>query len=340
MNSGNEPPVGAESTFEMLWDCKHCGQKKLLGLSHRCCPNCGAPQDAGARYFPSDEDKVAVQNHPYMGADVACPACQSWNSRAAKCCRQCGGPLAAGASAQLRSDQVQPLGGTPAQAAPAMPARRSRAWIWALLAAAVVLIGGIVAVLSLKRSGSFQVTAHTWTRTIDVERQSLVRNSAWCDSLPMGAHELGRHKEQRGATKVADGQDCQMRKKDNGDGTFRQVKECQPKYKDQPVYADRCDYEALAWTTERTAKAEGALASPPAWPPTNLRMPGSCNGCEREGSRSETYTVMFRDEATKENLTCSTSQATWAAMHDGSRWDGSVSRVTNAVDCDSLQPRR
>ncbi len=43
----------SEKTYEMLWDCKYCGQRKNLGLSHRHCPNCGAPQDPAARYYPT-----------------------------------------------------------------------------------------------------------------------------------------------------------------------------------------------------------------------------------------------------------------------------------------------
>ena len=57
-----------ESTFEMLWDCKFCGQKKLLGLTHRFCAGCGAPQDPAARYFPADHEKVAVKDSPFVGS--------------------------------------------------------------------------------------------------------------------------------------------------------------------------------------------------------------------------------------------------------------------------------
>jgi len=53
----------------MLWDCEFCGTKKLLGKTHRFCPNCGAQQDPKARYFPSDEEKVAVKDHVYVGVD-------------------------------------------------------------------------------------------------------------------------------------------------------------------------------------------------------------------------------------------------------------------------------
>ncbi len=61
--------VSTEPVYEMLWDCRHCGSKKLLGLTHRHRPQCGAPQNPSERYFPSEDEKVAVQNHVYYGAD-------------------------------------------------------------------------------------------------------------------------------------------------------------------------------------------------------------------------------------------------------------------------------
>jgi hypothetical protein len=59
-------PEGAnEAVYEMIWDCKFCGQKKLLGLTHRFCAGCGAPQDPASRYFPPDSEKVAVHDHEF-----------------------------------------------------------------------------------------------------------------------------------------------------------------------------------------------------------------------------------------------------------------------------------
>lgn len=88
-----------DPVYEMLWDCKFCGQKKLLGLTHRFCAGCGAPQDPAARYFPPDDEKVAVLDHPFVGADLACPACKQPMSRAAKCCTHCGSPIDRGPAA-------------------------------------------------------------------------------------------------------------------------------------------------------------------------------------------------------------------------------------------------
>ena len=58
--------MATEKRYEMLWDCPRCETPKLLGLSHRNGPTCGAPQDPTKRYFPKDEDKVAVEDHPFV----------------------------------------------------------------------------------------------------------------------------------------------------------------------------------------------------------------------------------------------------------------------------------
>ena len=45
--------VVSEGFYEMLWDCDHCDTKGLLAKSQRHCANCGAPQSAYKRYFPT-----------------------------------------------------------------------------------------------------------------------------------------------------------------------------------------------------------------------------------------------------------------------------------------------
>src|SRR5687768_8288081 len=93
------------NVYEMLWDCKFCGTKKLLGKTHRFCPNCGGQQDPSCRYFPADAEKVAVQDHVYVGADKICPACQSVSAASAEFCGNCGSPLDKAASAQTLGER-------------------------------------------------------------------------------------------------------------------------------------------------------------------------------------------------------------------------------------------
>ncbi|HEX3596887.1 MAG TPA: hypothetical protein VHU80_17380, partial [Polyangiaceae bacterium] len=108
-------PMGP--VYEMLWDCRFCGAKKLLGLTHRHCPNCGAPQSAEQRYFPSDADKVPAKEHEYFGADVVCVHCGVANSKNSKHCAGCGAPLERAPEIARREDQVDAGPGFPVHAA-------------------------------------------------------------------------------------------------------------------------------------------------------------------------------------------------------------------------------
>src|SRR5580658_2753628 len=85
--------VESEGFYEMLWDCAHCGTKGLLGKSQRRCPECGAPQDADKRYFPTDEQKQLAVGHVYVGADAHCPSCAAAMGAKVKNCTQCGSPM-------------------------------------------------------------------------------------------------------------------------------------------------------------------------------------------------------------------------------------------------------
>lgn len=353
---------GAEdAVYQMLWDCKYCGQKKLLGLTHRFCANCGGPQDPGARYFPSDEEKIAVHDHPYVGADVTCPACRQPMSRAAKCCTNCGSPIDKGSAVALRSDVVVPApGGLPgsnpaiptghvapgftagppggAAAGAPEPAKSRGGLVFGIVAAIVAgLVGLLLVAIFWKREATLDVTAHTWERTVEVERFDVARRSAWCDELPFGAREVARHREKRSTKQVKDGETCQTRKKDRGDGTYKEVRECTPRYRDEPVMGDRCEYEITEWHPVRTLAERGSsLKDTPRWPVASLRS-GTCLGCEREGARKETYTLRFVDRRSGEEATCNLAQNRWAATPDGARFKAKVRVMTGGVDCDALE---
>lgn len=326
--------------YEMLWDCKFCGQRKLLGLTHRFCANCGAPQDPAKRYYPADDEKVAVKDHPFAGADVTCPACGHAMGRAAKCCTHCGGPIAAGKEVGRREDVVVP--DTPAPAAAPAPQAKRSPWFGVMVGGAVVLVLGIVGVVLAmvlwKRTGLYEVTGHTWERTIAIERFGAVKKRAWCDELPASARVMSRSREARGSTKVPDGESCQTRKKDMGNGTFKEIRECTPKFKDQPVLADRCEFEAEEWQAARTLSEKGTSPKdPPRWPAVTLARTGACVGCERPGARSETYELVLRDTRSGSATTCKLPEARWATFAKGSRWQGTARVMTGGVDCDGLK---
>ncbi len=75
------------------------------------------------------------------------------------------------------------------------------------------------------------------------------------------------------------------------------------------------------------------------WPAVTLASSGCRTpGCEREGARSETYTVVFKDQA-GESYRCDLAQNAWSSFADGKRYSGKLRALTGSLDCDSLLPR-
>src|SRR5690606_24397397 len=150
------------------------------------------------------------------------------------------------------------------------------------------------------------------------------RESAWCDQLPAMARELSRHREVRSHEQVRDGETCSTRRVDQGDGTFKEVKHCEPRYKSREIYDYRCDYEVNKWTNARTAERRGqSLAAKPEWPALNLTAACSRVGCERQGKKHEDYVLQLK--ASDGNLqTCSIPETRWANAALGQSYTGSV----------------
>jgi hypothetical protein len=316
-----------EKTYEMFWDCEYCGQRKLLGVTHRHCANCGGPQNPGKRYFPPENEKVAVQDHQFVGADLLCPSCREAQSAAANCCTNCGGPLKEGKQAARVADQLM---GASAVAAPAPAAappapKKSHTWIFAVVGAVVVLIVGIFVVRACwTKEAALEVSGHSWVREIAIEQHEEVEENGACKSMPSGAKELKRTKPEPS---------CVTRKVDQGDGSYKEKRECTDA-------EEQCDYKVSRWTISRTVKEEGkGLDSEPKWPDVKLTKAGSCVGCEREGARSESFLVHFSDAKAKDELSCRFENAErWSSFKPKSRWRGNVRMVGGDLDCGSLQP--
>ena len=332
-----------EPVFEMLWDCRYCGATKLLGLTHRHCPSCGAPQDANARYFPPENEKVAVQDHEFVGADVVCRYCTAASSQRAHNCGRCGAPLAEGASAQTQTAEAGQQSGSNAHAFAAAPLSeppRRPVWKIALPILALVTVAVVVLLVVWKKDRAFVVAAHSWQRKVTVERLGPVRESAWCSELPADARELGRRQERHGSKQVPDGEDCKTHKQDRGDGTFKEERVCTPRFKDEPVYADKCDFTIVKWSKLRDEVAQGSAASPaPHWPAVALANAGcSAPGCEREGPHGQSYTVVFKDNR-GESYRCDFPEPAWSGFVDGKRYAGKLRALVGSLDCSSLVAR-
>jgi len=316
---------GTEKTYEMMWDCEYCGSQKLLGVTHRYCPECGAPQNPDKRYFPPDDQKVAVEDHQYVGADVHCPACGEAMSAAVKHCSNCGSPMDGSKAAARQADQVVGPGGVvqqgpgPGGGVPPEPKADEKYgtpwWIWAV-------VGVVVVNMFWTKSAALSVTGHTWTRTIAVERFDEVQDKSACNDMPSGAKVVKRTKGQK---------KCKTRKVDQGDGTFKEKQECT-----EPV--EQCTYRITKWKEVRSEKATGGLDDEPRWPKVSLKKPGTCVGCERQGDKRESYEVTFEDEKSGDEHSCSfSSAATWKSFEKGSKWVGQTGMIGGDLKCDELK---
>lgn len=352
------PPPGYDrveqtGVFQMLWDCKYCNTKKLLGVTHKFCPNCGSAQDATARYFPSDEEAIAVEDHEYTGADKKCGNCGTPNAAKAEFCTQCGSPMKDAKSVAMRSEQTTAEGtqfGADSKSAaktdfeaqksgipttPPEPPKSKKWWIIGGSVAAAAVIG-LVASFFVTSTVDVRVDGHSWEKRVAIEAYKPRVETSWCDAKPFNAYSITTRREVRSYNQVADGETCNNVRVDRGNGTFSTEKRCKTKYKKEPVYDSKCYYKVDRWGPERDIVAKGTLKETPAWPAVNIRT-GNCLGCERESGRSETFSLALTQvkKADKKH-NCSYKEAQWRSIPDGAVKKIKV-RLIGGAKCETLQ---
>lgn len=357
--------VTVEGVYEMLWDCKYCGTEKLLGKTHKFCPVCGAQQDPEWRYYPSDEEKVAVNDHVFVGADKICPNCSSLNVADAEFCTRCGAPQSAASAVKaqaaraaagnslsgVQSFQMEDLDAR--QMAEKFPHLRPKAaskrprWLFPVIGAVVLaIIAFALFAVFAKREETGFVSALDWQRTIDVERFTAVQGSQVCPA-PSDAYNVTSRYEQVGSRQVPDGETCSNRQVDQGDGTFRQERVCTTRYRSEPIYDDVCYYTVNRWGYSRSIEANSATSANLAWPVTNLNSAvgssSQCNGvlpvlgCEKEGSRKEVYQVTITMDNGR-TQTCEVPFEQWQDITVETTFTFKVRIIGGGIDCSTLQP--
>ncbi len=363
--------MAEEAIYEMLWDCEYCNTKKLLGKTHRHCPNCGATQDPARRYFPSDQDKVAVKDHVYFGADKVCPFCQTANGANATFCGNCGGSLDGSKEVVKRSDRIAGQGedsvakakseleekanpGKVGESSPSdlafpdsqfiKPHPKTPTWIkWTLSIIGISALSFFLLAIFWTESVEVQVTGHTWKRSIEIEKFLPKQDSEWCDAKPLAAYNISRKSEVRSTRQVADGETCTTVQRDKGDGTFSESESCTTNYTSEPVYDDKCYYTIDRWSSEKTESTEGkSITDEPYWPALSLNSCFSEKiGCEREGSKNEIYLVLL-SEASGDSKgkvhDCDFEQATWKQYQVGSIYSAEKSVIMDSISCSELKP--
>jgi len=344
-----------EGTYEMLWDCKYCGTQKLLGKTHRFCPQCGATQDPEWRYYPSDDEKIAVRDHVYVGADHTCPACGTLQAANVEFCTRCGAPQtdAARVKVQQARTSAQAFGAddlslrqqrefdaaTGRQSLASQGTSKGGANKGLIIGAAVIgiaLVGFLLYALFATREATVTVTDFTWERAVTVEQLVPVPGKVACNAVPIGAYNIVSRVEQIGSRQVPDGETCTNRQVDQGDGTFRSERVCVPKYRSEPVYGEMCSFVTNQWLNDRNVTANGARGTAPYWPEVKLAREGNCVGCERVGAQTETFTAQFVD-ADGKTFACEVPKAFWDETAVRTTFKIQVKQIGGAPNCNSLE---
>ncbi len=316
----------SQGFFEMLWDCEHCDARGLYARSQRYCAHCGAPQNPDKRYFPEPGQERRVDGHLYEGADRTCASCRAPQSARASHCTHCGAPLEG--TAEVRGAVDAPGAGP--RAAGKHAGRRRR--IWPMVVAALVVLGGGVWWRCIRsQSAQVTVTGHRWQRSVAIEEFAERSEEAWRNDVPLDASFPICHERQRTTRQVADGEDCHTERRDKKDGTFEQVKKCKPKYRAEPVTDSWCRFAARRWRAVDEVKAAGGDLSP-AWP-ANLPSgdPRPALGARRQGKRSEALTLEFAGHGS-----CDVSEPVWRTYRDGQKLTAEVRAASGDVVCSSL----
>jgi hypothetical protein len=323
---------------EARWDCQYCATTGILGR-HKACTNCGRSRPEGTKFYlagESDEVKdEKIVEQAKIGPDWVCQFCSSSNPANVDVCQSCHAPREgtspqqqvkkyavgmAPKSGDMDLDQpVERPSTTPKKSSKATPAIGIIGAIGGLLLlcicifAAFAIFGG--------QDAEATVSGFSWERTIAVEAFQTVVEEDW--EVPAGGRILSQQQEIHHYDQVLDRYETRTRQvseqvqvgsrtyvcgqRDLGNGFFEDV-ECtepvyetqirtetyeEPIYRDEPVYQTKYTYEIDKWVVVRTAEADGRDHSP-VWPVVNI------GSDEREGERTEIYTVFFTDEEGKE----------------------------------------
>lgn len=326
--TSNKPKVGQ---YQMFWDCPACGTKKLLGVTHRFCPNCGTAQDPKLRYFPAQGEEVALENHIYHGVDIICPSCETPNSANASFCVNCGTDLKDGTRAALKQDQVegdfredrpdlvkQQFLADQAVASAELAERRRNATflgrnrgkvkVGGILGFILSLMGSCFGIFGFKFNEDVTIQGHTWQRTYQIEEYTRLNETRDCPA-PSGAYNITQRTVQR-SRQVPDGQTCRNvctdRRVDQGDGSYRVESscrdECTTNYRTEYYPVQVCDYDINRWVDlDEEKEATWAIASGsdilPYWPNIErYNVPNCSNQTSTLGAlcwsdREEKYTL-------------------------------------------------
>ena len=311
---------------EGAWDCDVCGRAANRGPEKHC-PGCGHPRGPEVElYLPEEAPEVtdrAALDRALAGPDWSCEHCGGDNRAEYAHCTGCGAPRGEAperAVVERRGPQYarspEPPSPEPSPTAgsrrPSKARRRelrrkarrrgcSRPLLWGLAGLAALV--ALVAWCGRTSEATATVSGFAWERSIEIERQVTVTETALPSQVPDDARRLdpagGAASTRTVTERVQVGTErVKVGVRDLGNGFFEDV------YEDRPVYEIRrrevptrgppasgggqVRYQVERWRTVRTARASGDDRAP-RWPATGLEEG------EREGERSEALYVVLTD---------------------------------------------
>lgn len=348
--------------YQMFWDCSNCGTQKLLGFSHRHCPNCGATQDETKRYFPSETEQVEVENHIYYGVDWDCQYCSTPNSNKSNNCVNCGASkdgtkdveLVDKKRVEIKKDNTKVKNAKVKSENTSFNAytttvenskikfsvsnAKSKSFMVLLGLILTMLIGFLIYGFLKVEDHTLTVAEKTWVRTVNIEKYSSVHENSWCSSMPYGAYNVSRYREVSSHRQVADGQICNTQRNDRGDGTYSSERVCENKYRSEPIYEDKCNYIVDRWVFSNSVLAQGNEKQEIKFPDVRqyTQRSGNFIGNTRESSRSESYKVIFSYYDKDIIMTqCTFKQEKWGTFNINGKYNGRV-RMIGGLICDEF----
>lgn len=334
---------------QLEWVCPNCSTRNPGPT--KSCGNCGAPQPENVQFERAAEEKAVTDAEALAaaqaGADFMCPYCGTRNRATAKLCIQCGGDLleakrrAAGAELQANTGPRQvtcancgtenpagrsnclkcgsplPRAASAAQMAAAAKAsstpkkKGSRWWLWAGLAAALVLCATIIGLFAVPATTvSATVADVRWETTVPVQEMRAVHHSNESGSPPSSAYDVSCHDESREV--------CQERVIDQGNGFGEVVQDCRTETQQY------CSYTVDEWETIQTYSLDGSDHRPV------YSQPDIATG-QRLGDAKVNLAVVFNTENGQKRYSPSNVDE-FAQYTLGSNWSLSLNAVGGILD--------
>ena len=315
----------------LIWQCAFCDTQNPGPI--KSCTSCGAPQPENVEFLQVDEERFnlikdeALIRMAQAGPDIHCPFCGTRNLATADQCKKCGGDLSMGGKERQTGQRVRTVteARAPRPPAPTTPTaaegqKRKIPTAAIIIVSLGIIVGCILLLVLLLSTDDITATVSDvgWERAMAIEAYTSVTDRAWLDEVPGNASVTSCTTNFRytsaeprvNATEVCG----EPYVSDTGTGVGELVQDCE-----YEVYDDYCEYTMMAWVVVDTVTESGRDLAP-IWPVLALEPD------QREGERSETYVINFRDGGDSYRYTTSSAQL-FSQAQVGSRWTLQINQL-------------